>query len=105
MKTVTIYGASDDLVEVEGVPGADEFGAYSSRAHVGYFELISESTMGRLRVHCIYDGCWHFSFGQVEEGDPWPQWPISTTFDGYSAKHSIEVPDDTTCTDLRDPMR
>lgn len=99
MKLITIYGASDDLVEIEGdIPGADEYGCYKSSGLIhGRIELESKSFMARIWIYCIYDGCWHFSFGMAEEGDAYPQWPIKTEWDGYTAKHTIEVPDDTTC--------
>lgn len=100
MKKVTIYGASDDCIEIDGCKGADEF--YANAGDVaGCFDFVSQSTMGRMRVYAIYDGCWHFSFGQGEEGDTDPQWLITTTWEEYTAKHIMEVPDDTICSRVK----
>lgn len=50
-QTVTIYGASDDLVEVCGdVPGCDEYGSFDSDKYV-------EFSTGDV-VHVAYDGTW-----------------------------------------------
>lgn len=51
--TVTIYGASDDLVEVRGkVPGCDEHALYDSP---GYVEM---STGDVFKVEYTDAGCW-----------------------------------------------
>jgi hypothetical protein len=88
------YGASDDLIEVEGVKGADEFSAmtHTDGGVAGVFNLG-----GKLRIRAIYDGCWSFSVGQVDEDIAIPDWPIRveqhpTT--PYSACLIIECPDD-----------
>lgn len=94
MQTAVFYGASDDLIEVEGVKGGDEFGAYrsdGSRYH-GSFNLG-----GLMRVHAIYDGCWSFAVGQVDEDIPLPDWPVRVRWPGgrgYSTRLEVDVPDD-----------
>ncbi len=92
-QTAVFYGASDDLIEVDGVKGADEFcndgatdGIIAAKFNLG----------GKLRVYAIYDGCWMFAVGQVDEGIPLPDWPMRFTqhSEGYSAQMEIDVPDD-----------
>lgn len=80
---ITIYGASDDLVEVDGAVGAspEEYNVYDSGKLMWRADFIApdpadESPAERLRVHAIYDGCWHFSVGQVDEVYPLPAWPL-----------------------------
>ena len=77
---ITIYGASDDLVEVSGCEGADEFNVYGDDGKVHWRgDFVASDTTGeagRLRVYAIYDGCWHFSVGMVDEGDHLPPWPF-----------------------------
>lgn len=53
MKTVTVYGASDDLLEVEG-DITEEFGCYDIEAGILAF---SDGTL--LGVQ--YDGCWRIT--------------------------------------------
>lgn len=51
MNTIKIYGASDDLIEVEGdVPGCDEYGS-----EAGVVEL---STGDAFRIRYTDDGVW-----------------------------------------------
>lgn len=88
------YGASDDLIEVEGVKGADEFSAWTKDDDdvAGVFNVG-----GKLRVRAIYDGCWSFSVGQVDEDIPLPDWPIRVRQSAsvpYSVALEIECPDD-----------
>lgn len=60
MTTIRIHGASDDLVEVEGVDakvdGADEYGFYG-RGKWGYL-LASDGTMLRVAYSPDGSGCW-----------------------------------------------
>lgn len=93
---VTIYGASDDLIEVEGCKGADEFSAYANDLAVWGGDLIAPDGT-QMRVYAIYDGCWHFSVGQVEEDVRLPGWPVQILQheSGYSTLLRIEAPDGT----------
>lgn len=50
---VKVYGASDDLVEVEGGALTDEFGAYDRAVYLHF----NEGTV--LRVEYKRDGVWH----------------------------------------------
>lgn len=93
MKTMTMYGASDDLIEIGGVPGADEFYAEGLGD-----DLVQGSFIlgGRMRIRVLYDGCWSFAISQLDEGFPIPEWPIRITNHerGYSILLEIDVPDD-----------
>lgn len=94
---ITIYGASDDLVEVDGCEGAGEF---SSDRWDGV--LIAPLAQEQMRVHCWYDenGCWQVGVGQVDEAIQLPSWPVTITQApamnpdnaGYSALLTIDAP-------------
>lgn len=75
---VTFQGASDDLVEIAGAPGADEFNVYDDRGYAGTW-LIEEQDKGddtflgfRMYVDAYYHGTWSFAARQVDEGDTFP---------------------------------
>jgi hypothetical protein len=64
MQTAVFYGCSDDLIEIEGVKGGDEFGCYRSDDN----PVRATFNLGdKMRLWCIYDGCWSFAVGQVDE--------------------------------------
>lgn len=70
--TVKIYGASDDLVEVEGdVPGCDEYDVGMSSA--GIFVLACDNGSA-IVVRCAYrsNGVWLVSAWPIAEGVPMP---------------------------------
>lgn len=100
---ITIYGASDDLVEVAGCKNADEFN--SSDWHG---DLCGPD--GTMRVHARYEnhGCWSVGVSQVDEAYPLPGWPVTITQapamnpdnPGYSALLSIDAPEGTYLTGL-----
>lgn len=98
MLTAVFYGASDDLVEVEGVKGSDEFACgWHPSNHRGPGVVAQFNLGGRLRVFAIYDGCWSFAAAQVDEEIPLPEWPIrvrQSTDTPYSTRLEIDVPDD-----------
>lgn len=81
---IVIYGASDDLVEVDGAVGAspEEYYVYGGTGKLVWRADFIEPdpadavNAGRLRVYGIYDGCWHFSVGQVDQDYKLPKWPI-----------------------------
>ena len=97
---ITIYGASDDLVEVAGCEGAGEFNCDRWQG-----DLAPPGEVEQMRVHCWYDedGCWQVGVGQVIEDNPLPGWPITITQapamnpanPGYSALLSIDAPEGT----------
>lgn len=97
---ITIYGASDDLVEVGGCGGPHEFNADRWQG-----DLIAPGGTEQMRVHCWYDddGCWQVGVGQVIEDVQLPAWPVTITQapamnpdnPGYSALLSIDAPEGT----------
>jgi len=100
MKTITIYGASDDLIEIEGAcPGCDEYSAegehdsYRGRIHIS----AGEET---VVVHAIFDGSWAFAIcPQDGDFDSMPKWTIARSFGDkteYSETITITLPDDAT---------
>jgi hypothetical protein len=94
MQTLKMYGASDDLIECEGVHGTEEFNvcAETGQAHATF--LLGNA----LRIHAIYDGCWCFAVGLIDEDIPLPDWPIrilNSTKCSYSVALEIDVPDGT----------
>lgn len=75
MPSITVYGASDDLVTVDGCPGGDEFNVDN-----GHFEgdLIAP---GGDTVHVTVrftdeaeDGAWKVTLGAAENV-PYGNWP------------------------------
>lgn len=75
---IAIYGYSDDLVEVDGAVGAspEEYNAYGDGNLLWHADFAPPGESEQLRVHAIYDGCWHFSVGQVGEDVKLPRWPV-----------------------------
>ena len=93
MQTVTFYGASDDLIEIDGINGADEF--YSDGDEKTYQGVFNVG--GQLRVFALYlpHGVWSFAVAQVDDGVPLPDWPIRIIQhpNEYSIALEIDVPD------------
>lgn len=93
---ITITGASDDLVEVEGCKGADEFTYPSQGPWRG--DLVAPDG-AQLRVHVMFDGCWHVSVGQVDEDVSLPDWPMTFSQSSkYATELCLEAPDGTRLT-------
>ena len=102
--TITVYGASDDLVEVAGCTNADEF---NSDDWHGDLCAPDGTTM---RIHARYEihGCWSVGVSQVDEEYQLPGWPVTITQaaamspdkPGYSALLTIEAPEGTYLTGL-----
>lgn len=108
---IRIYGASDDLVEIEGHPDGDEVGCYDKDVCI----LIGDTTAG-LAVRMSYGespipasvgfgeigfGCWHATVIQVAEDAPVP-WPVTITTAnrgnggvGYSVCVNVDAPEGT----------
>ncbi len=107
--TIKIYGASDDLVEIEGHPDGDEVGCYEKDVIV----TIGNAS-GGLLVRMSYEdrfkgapgltdaafGCWSATVAPIAEDIPIP-WPVTITNPigrngrGYSACVTVECPDET----------
>lgn len=100
MSRITIYGASDDLVEVTGHID-DEFGVGSNGVWEG--ELIAPSGEG-LRVSIVYTsaGTWSAGIAPLDEDVPLPLWPVGLEVaeTGYSTAIGITVPEGTTLTEV-----
>ena len=83
-KHLTIYGASDDLIEVEGdVPGCDEYSGEKATFVVA-----------GIRVHVRFTGNWVVGVEPIDEDVP----PTATNMRlsiherGYSAQLDLDVP-------------
>jgi hypothetical protein len=84
VSVVTIYGASDDLIEVEGdAPGCDEYNGDDE-----HFVLVGEE--GKVRVRCWYTkrGVWAIAAAPVEEDARTLSVTIHGT--GYTAHATVE---------------
>lgn len=82
--TVTIYGASDDLIEVEGkAPGCDEY-----NADAGSFIVSSADASTRVRVWYGTGGCWHVSAAPIDEDVP--MLPTEIVGERYTAKATFQ---------------
>lgn len=94
MLTITVSGASDDLVEFEGHI-SDEFTVLPNDHWTG--DLVAPNGE-QLRVHAHYDGCWSVGVGQTDEDIPLPPWSLSLAqhrSTDYSTALTIEAPDGT----------
>ena len=104
-KRITFWGASDDLVVIEGaVPGCDEYAVYSpATSPDGMFQIRGGGC--RMNVACLYGasgGTWCFAPALVDEGEGFPDWPMTISAcdigghrtNPYSTILVIDVPDD-----------
>jgi hypothetical protein len=102
---ITIYGASDDLVEVEGCEGADQFyvlGSAKEGEVCWRANLVGPGATEQMAVGAIYNGCWHLVVGQPLEDVLFPEWPLTITQheSGYSVLLSIDAPAGTRLDDV-----
>lgn len=98
MKELIFYGASDDLLELEG-DISEEYGAYGGCA------VKLAAADGELLVTAHYGGyapTWSIGVSPVDEVKPIPGWPMnySTAENGYSAALVIQCPDDVTVQEM-----
>jgi hypothetical protein len=94
---IRIYGASDDLIEVEGCEGADEFNTYE-RGPVMWRGDLRAPTGDAMRAYAPYDGCWSIALGQANDDGPIPSWPITIApapDTSYSTMAEVDAPDGT----------
>ncbi len=104
--TITIYGASDDCVEVEGCEGADEF--YVSGQGEWRGDLVAPGGTDQMRLYAAYSaltadaGTWLIGTAQTSEDVPFPKWPISIRQhdSGYSTIVTIDAPPGTRLTNV-----
>lgn len=105
MKTVRIYGASDDLIEADGVEGADEFNPTSHGDGPYKATLAIEASPFALHIHALYgpEAVWSFAPSTADDGVPLPPWPIRigpSEDCGYSTQIEVDVPDHATMRQL-----
>lgn len=105
---LSIEGRSDDTIGAYGLPNdAYSFNDGSDGAMDDYdtcanndppltFDIVTADE-GRLRVTAIYNGCWSFAVGLVDEDDPTPDLlaRMHHTRDSHSVGIVIDIPDDT----------
>lgn len=102
MATITIYGASDDLVEVEihGKYGQKGFEAYAYDRGRTIFLTMPDGA--GMRVYAEYSptdlggGVWMIGVAQLGEDQPIPDWPMKYRMaeNGYSPELIIQAPED-----------
>ena len=85
---VTFSGSSDDLVQIWGCPGEDEYNCISDGPINSVFILG-----GKLKVYVIYDGCWSFAAGLVDEDIP-VDWAISVKQNRYAMDLIVDTGDE-----------
>lgn len=78
---VELYGYSDDLIyaRIDGT-SIHEIGAYigGEGRYSKALEIRSIGGARGIRAHAIYDGCWSFSAGQLDEGRSIPDgWSVA----------------------------
>ena len=97
---VRIYGASDDLVEIEGHVDGDEIGCYDRAVYV----ILGDEDQGGVAVRMSYEphfakkdigrevgfGCWSAEIIQLAEDCPIP-WPISIKHGGRGYSVVVEI--------------
>ncbi len=95
---IEIYGGSDDLIEIR-VDGKnkDEFNVNPHDNN--YAGMLLITTIGGaqgVRVHAIYDGCWSFAIGLLDEDRSLPNyWTFGLQQEhGYSMKLIVDTKDD-----------
>lgn len=101
MKTLKVYGASDDLVEADGIPGADEFSKHTCDACQAYIgRMLVSAGNEAICIHAVYAGSWSFAITSENADDDFetlPDWPVRRTFGidvPYSETLEIDVPND-----------
>ncbi len=95
---IRIYGASDDLVEVEAPSGNDELGAFDKEVAL----LVGTANAG-LVVRFYYapprqpkngvgdGGTWQARIDLVDEDTPIP-WPVAIKAEGYTVVVEVDAP-------------
>lgn len=81
-ETITVYGSSDDLIEIEGATNREYDSADS------HFVLVGRGGQARLRVWYTKRGVWAIAAAPVDEDVP--MLPVTLTSEGYSAKATVE---------------
>jgi hypothetical protein len=79
---IRFYGSSDDnvcfsITDPKGKVTHDEWGCYQSGDDKEIHLVARVTTIGGSKgclVRAIYDGCWSFAVGMLEEGRTLPVW-------------------------------
>lgn len=104
MRTLTFYGASDDLFECDDSARRDteEIGCYRGPA----MYRVQDGDAGLLVVGLYAPnnvvGCWSVGISQLDEDKPLPDWPMVFKAEGYSVRLVITVPDSAKCKPVLD---
>jgi hypothetical protein len=99
---ITFSGGSDDVVTVQTGKDVEEYYTYE-RGPVMWHADVTDGAIQVVRVTALYDGCWSFAVGQVDDDFPLPDWPISIRQDPhtrYSALLEIDAPDGAKVTNI-----
>jgi hypothetical protein len=91
---ISFAGGSDDIVTVTTPDGTEEYYTYE-RGPIMWHADVTDGAIQVVRVYALYDGCWSFAAGQVNDDGPMPDWPISIRQDPetrYSALLEIDAP-------------
>lgn len=94
---IEITGNNDDLIEVSGCEGEDEYNNSADTLVKLSGNLVAPDGSG-VRVHALYEnGCWSFSVGLLDEDTPWPGWDMTITEGdrAYNTLLSIDAPEGT----------
>lgn len=97
---IIFSGASDDLIEISIGSKSKEFNVIEDSIHIATF-LVG----GALKVYALYDGCWTFAAGMIDEGAGLPDWHIETKdseLNGYTTELHMEAPEKTTVHLIKD---
>lgn len=95
-RTLKFYGASDDLLEIDGTRGEepDEIGAYDGPRTVKVYDRFGNCLLVTALYSPASNGCWMIGISQADEDQPLPTWPMTWAATGYTTTLTIEVPDD-----------
>ena len=106
MRTIAIYGHSDDLVEIDGTDrGAgetDEITApFSAEGGDGPVLVEFRHPQNGSMIVCAHYApdasrpCWMIGLMQTGEDIPLPDWPMRWSSGEYTVRLEIDVPDGT----------
>lgn len=86
--TVTFYGSSDDLIEVEGyAPGCNEYDGESA----SFLVVGRDGRQSHVSMAYVNPGVWQVTVGPVDEGIPLVPARIYSGGDAYSAYTAVAV--------------
>ena len=103
---LVVYGASDDLIEVEGDVLSDEFGNYTGSKDTNGRLIVSVNNIPILEIVPVYRGFWAFAIGptHINDYEEMPDWKIVREWGTkirYSETVTIDLPDGATAEFVR----